>query len=206
MQMSQSLANLAPALALAQGEFEDASKTSSNPAFRSKYADLAEVLQTVRPALSKNGLSILQLPGAYDATTKTVSVTTMLLHRSGEFILDTLQMLVTKGDAQGIGSALTYARRYAAAAICGIAQADDDGNGAVGKATADKAPTEAKASKAKGAESDPGAVDAMIAEFSKVTTEEQLAKLAPKYSKLPATDQAKVLPAVKEARARIAAA
>jgi len=204
MLMSQSLANLAPALALAQGEFEDASKTSSNPAFRSKYADLAEVLQTVRPVLSKHGLSIVQTPGFYNPTDKTVQVTTMLLHKSGEFLMDTLHMLVTKGDAQGIGSGLTYARRYAAAAICGIAQADDDGNGAVGRDKAgDDKPAKSKATKA-ATEPDTAAVDDLVGALQAATTDEQITALAARYAKLAPTDQARVLPFVKAAKARVA--
>lgn len=205
MLMSGSLASLAPALALAQGELEDASKSSVNPAFRSKYADLAEVLQTLRPVLSKHGLALVQTVGYYDTNTKQVSVTTMLLHKSGEYIADTQAMRCSKDDAQGIGSAVTYARRYGAAAICGISQADDDGNVASGRSAAanDNEPAKAKAKAKPAPEPDKATVDALLGELEVVTTEAELTALAPRFAKLAATDQTKVLPAVKAARARL---
>lgn len=115
------------ALAKAQGEIENASKNAANPHFRSKYADLAEVLNTARPVLAKHGLSLIQAPG-YDGSI--ASVTTILGHESGGYIEGTASCVPAKSDAQGIGSATTYLRRYAAAAMCGIAQEDDDGNAA----------------------------------------------------------------------------
>jgi len=120
---------LAPALASAQGELENAAKASQNPHFRSKYADLAEIINTVRPVLSKHGLSFVQSPSYVDGI---VTVETVLLHTSGQWVAGSLAVPVTKQDAQGVGSAITYARRYSLAAIVGIAQEDDDGNAAVG--------------------------------------------------------------------------
>ena len=115
------------ALADAQGEVENASKNAANPHFRSKYADLAEVLNTIRPVFAKHGLSLFQSPG-YDGSV--ASVTTVLAHKSGGYITGTASCVPAKADAQGIGSATTYLRRYAAAAVAGIAQEDDDGNAA----------------------------------------------------------------------------
>lgn len=208
MLTSSTLSSLAPALAIAQGELEDASKSSVNPAFHSKYADLAEVLQTLRPVLSKNGLSLVQTVGYYDPAAKTLAVTTMLLHKSGEFIQDTCTMLVSKADAHGLGSAATYGRRYGAAAICGISQDDDDGNTAAGRSGAANdnqgAPAEPKRRGKPVPEPDPAAVDALIQAAEACTTEDELQKLAPKYAKLAATDQTKVLPAIKAAKARLA--
>lgn len=138
MKTSEQIDQLATALAKAQGELENASKNSSNPHFRSKYADLAEVLNTVRPVFSRHGLSIVQSP-SYSAETGIVSVTTILMHASGQWIQDTASAPATKLDAQGVGSCITYLRRYSAAAFAACAQEDDDANSAVGHAK--KAPS-----------------------------------------------------------------
>lgn len=116
------------ALAKAQGEVENATKGSVNPAFKgAKYADLAEVLNTIRPVFSKNGLSVIQST-AFDGAM--VHVHTVLCHADGGFITATASCVPAKTDAQGVGSATTYLRRYSAAAMAGVAQEDDDGNSA----------------------------------------------------------------------------
>ena len=115
------------ALAAAEGEVENASKSSANPHFKSKYADLAEVLNTVRPVFAKHGLSITQST-AFNGSL--VSVTTLVGHKGGGLIYSTASCVPSKTDAQGIGSATTYLRRYSLAAMAGIAQEDDDGNAA----------------------------------------------------------------------------
>lgn len=125
MNKSESIAALAAALAKAQAEIENASKNAANPHFRSKYADLAEVLNTVRPVFAAHGLSIVQAP-SYDGGV--ASVETMLMHASGEWLSNTCAAPVSKNDAQGVGSAITYLRRYSLAAFAGVAQEDDDGN------------------------------------------------------------------------------
>jgi len=125
MKMSETIADLAKALAAAQAEIENATKGSINPHFRSKYADLAEVLNTSRPILSKHGLSVVQMPGFEDGK---VSVETVLMHESGQWIANTLLGPCSKLDPQGVGSAITYYRRYSLAAFAGIAQEDDDAN------------------------------------------------------------------------------
>lgn len=124
---SKATADLFSALSKAQGELENAAKTSSNPHFKSKYADLAEVLNTIRPVFSAHGLSLLQTTG-FDGSV--VCVTTILGHATGGYITSTASCVPAKTDAQGIGSATTYLRRYSAAAIAGIAQEDDDGQSA----------------------------------------------------------------------------
>jgi hypothetical protein len=123
------------ALADAQAELRDAEKSSVNPAFKSRYADLAEVLQTVRPVLSKHGLALAQFPGPFDVNDKTASLTTFLAHKSGEYAAFRATIPVAKPDAQGYGGGITYLRRYSAAAVCGISQDDDDGNTATGSPT-----------------------------------------------------------------------
>ncbi len=128
MLKSESIAALAKAIALSQLHVENAIKSSTNPHFKSKYADLAEILNTVRPVFSANGIAIVQTPTFESGV---ASVETMLCHESGEFISSVCSSPVSKQDAQGIGSAITYLRRYSLAAMCGIAQEDDDGQHAV---------------------------------------------------------------------------
>ncbi len=130
MYKSNEISELAKALAAAQGELENASKNAANPHFKSKYADLAEVLNTVRPVFSKHGLSITQHP---DCTDGIVEVETMVLHTSGQYMVSSIKVPITKVDAQGVGSAITYARRYSLAAVAGIAQEDDDAESAIGR-------------------------------------------------------------------------
>ena len=127
---SDSIIELAKALAKAQGQIKPAVKDSENPHFRSKYADLASVWDACRKPLTDNGLSVVQMP--VDAPTPDgVALTTLLLHTSGEYISSTISAPLTKRDAQGIGSALTYLRRYALSAVIGVvADEDDDGNAA----------------------------------------------------------------------------
>lgn len=125
MEKSDSIASLAKALAMAQAVIKNPIKSSENSHFKSKYADLAEVLDMVRPALSSNGLSVTQMPG-YD--NGLVTVTTMLMHESGEYICHTSASPINKQDAQGVGAATTYLRRYGLAAVAGVAQDDDDAN------------------------------------------------------------------------------
>jgi len=129
MKSSEQINELATALAAAQGEMANASKSSENPHFRSKYADLAEVINCVRPVFSKHGLSFTQMVG-YDQGL--VSVETVMMHKSGQWISGTISAPVSKQDAQGVGSTTTYCRRYGLAGMAGLAQEDDDANAAVG--------------------------------------------------------------------------
>jgi len=125
---SESIANLAKALSIVQGKLTYAKKDSANPFFKSKYADLESVWDACRDLLSANGLAVVQLPGEYFEGT--MALTTIITHSSGEWISQQMSLPVTKPDAQGAGSALTYMRRYALAAAIGVVQADDDGNAA----------------------------------------------------------------------------
>lgn len=133
MKMSDTITAIATALAKAQGEIEDATKTGINPAFRSKYADLAAVRAVIREPLAINDLSIVQFPRTVAGG---VEVETMILHKSGEFMSESLFMPVSKNDAHGIGSGITYARRYGLMSLLCLAADDDDGNAAVEKAPA----------------------------------------------------------------------
>ena len=130
MNKSESIAGLAAALAKAQGAMKGAVKDSANPFFKSKYADLASVVEAIRAAFSANGLSYIQT--VQSSELDEVRVETMILHSSGEWIsCGVLALPVSKNDAQGYGSALTYARRYSLSAAVGVAPEDDDGNAAV---------------------------------------------------------------------------
>lgn len=131
---SEQINDLAAALAKAQAHMEGAKKGNTNPHFKSRYADLASVREAVTEALTSHGISYVQFPRLVSAGDGAwlVEVETTLLHASGQWIGDTLAVPVTKADAQGVGSAITYARRYALMAVTGIAPEDDDGNAAVG--------------------------------------------------------------------------
>jgi hypothetical protein len=109
-----------------------AKKDSTNPHFKTAYADLASVWDACRAPLANAGLSVVQLVSS-DATHAIIE--TILAHSSGEWVSSTLAVPLTKADAQGLGSAITYGRRYALAAIVGVCPADDDGEAAVARPT-----------------------------------------------------------------------
>lgn len=155
---SPTLAKLAEALAKAQGQMEGAAKDSVNPHFKNKYADLAAVWDAIRKPLATNGLSIVQFPRTVQ---NGVEIETTLLHTSGEFLRDALWLPCSKADAQGIGSAITYARRYALMAVCGIAPVDDDGEAAVASTPRDATPPprNSSANGRRMAAEEPGLVD-----------------------------------------------
>lgn len=132
-EMSASIGTLIKALANARGAFKPILKGSNNPFFKSKYADLAAVIDATKEGLSMNGLAVLQ-PPAFDRGSGTVEVLTLLAHSSGEWIKSVLHMPVNKTDAQGVGSAITYGRRYGYSAVLNVAsEEDDDGNAAVSR-------------------------------------------------------------------------
>jgi hypothetical protein len=133
MKMSETIAELATALSKAQGQIEDATKDGLNPAFRSKYADLAAVRAVIREPLALNDLAIMQFPRTRQGF---VEVETMLIHKTGEFVSETLELPVSKFDAHGIGSGITYGRRYGLMSVLCLAAVDDDGNAATEKAPA----------------------------------------------------------------------
>lgn len=124
--MSESKSNLFKALSAFQGEIKNARKTKSNPFFKSNYADLAEVLDTIRPTLAKHGLSIIQ---ATDIINGMLFIKTILAHSSGEFIEGNYPVLYKDQNPQTIGSGVSYARRYSLMGIVGIASEDDDDDG-----------------------------------------------------------------------------
>ena len=132
MPTSPTIAALAAALVKAQSAMGGAKKDSTNPHFKTAYADLASVWDACRAPLANAGLSVVQLVSS-DATHAIIE--TILAHSSGEWVSSTLAVPLTKADAQGLGSAITYGRRYALAAIVGVCPADDDGEAAVARPT-----------------------------------------------------------------------
>ena len=110
-------------------ELEAATKTASNPHFKSKYADLPTVIDAIKPHLSKHGLAFMQMPKPSDGG---ISIETILIHTSGDKLsMGVLFVPANRQDAHGYGSALTYARRYALQTCFGLPTEDDDGNAAV---------------------------------------------------------------------------
>jgi hypothetical protein len=129
MEKSSSIVNVAKALIIFHAKVTKVSKDASNPFFKSKYASLSNILEAISTPLQESGLTFAQFP------TNGNSLTTILIHaESGEYMQDTYEMRPTKDDPQGKGSAITYQRRYALAAILGLnIDEDDDGNAASGK-------------------------------------------------------------------------
>lgn len=131
--MSDEIGELIAALCSAQAEMGSIGRDGKNPHFKSQYATLDNILDTVRPILAKNGLVLIQ--GCKNEQTEKISgldVTTTLAHKSGQWIATHVYVPVNKQDAHAVGSALTYGRRYGAAAILAIStDNDDDGNAAV---------------------------------------------------------------------------
>ena len=131
MNKSDDIKELALALSKTQSILKGAIKDTNNTFFKSKYADLASCWDACREPLAANGLSVVQMP--CNDTPDSVALETILMHTSGQWISSVFSMPVSKHDAQAVGSAITYARRYALAAVVGIAPEDDDGNLASGK-------------------------------------------------------------------------
>jgi len=127
MNTSESILKIAPALLKAQKGLQAALKTSTNPHFNSKFADLKSVIEVAQPALNDNGIAFLQ-PLSFNENR--VCITTVLLHESGEWLSDTLEVPLVKMDAQAVGSATTYGKRYSLQAFLGIRSEDDDGQSA----------------------------------------------------------------------------
>jgi hypothetical protein len=124
---------ISSALVQAQKAFGPALKTSTNPHFRSKYADLSACIEAVIDGLNASGIMLMQQS---HECADGVIVETIFIHESGEQLsAGKLHVPATKHDAQGYGSAMTYARRYSLMAACGIAPEDDDANAASKKKT-----------------------------------------------------------------------
>lgn len=140
MNRSESINELTKALSAAQGEIKGAVKDQANPFYRSTYADLQSVWDAIREPMSKNGIAITQFPEERESG---LILTTMLSHSSGQWLESSLPVrpgytdkegnFVPLHDPQAMGSAITYARRYALQAVAGVAPMDDDGNAASGK-------------------------------------------------------------------------
>ncbi len=127
MNKSDSIKSLAVAMCKAQSEMGGAHKGANNPFFKSKYADFGAVIEVVKEPFSNNGLSYIQFP-INDGDK--IGVETILMHDSGEWISNSFTVKVSKQDAQGAGSAITYCKRYGLQAVAGIPSEDDDGNAA----------------------------------------------------------------------------
>lgn len=127
---SGTISELAKAMAQAQALIGSAHKDKENTFFHSKYADLSSVWDACRVPLSKNGLSVLQRTFMEDGT---ILLETILFHSSGEWISSILEVNPVKNDPQGVGSALTYARRYSLSSLVGVSPFDDDGEGAMNR-------------------------------------------------------------------------
>jgi hypothetical protein len=237
MKTSESIALISVALAACQGELSDAAKSSSNPAFKnqatgkaSKYADLAEVLQTIRPVAAKHGISYVQAveDGPREGT---VAVSTRLMHK-GEWLEGTIVLPLGQKTAQGTGGCATYGRRYGLAAMFGISQEDDDGNaasgvgggsagggsraskaaepstgmGAIGEAAGPAVVTESKATPTpkgnKKTEASAEDIAGLKAAFDAANTREDVTKLVGQFTRLTPAQQTEVLPNAKLARER----
>lgn len=128
MEHSTELGDLFKALSALQGDLSGVKRDSSNPFFKSSYASLDAVLRVVNPALGKHGLCLTQWPDGE-------VLRTMLGHESGQWISADYPIHPVKPDPQGVGSAITYARRYAAMAVLGVAPEDDDGEAGSGRSS-----------------------------------------------------------------------
>jgi hypothetical protein len=130
MRTSDQINELAGALAKAQGAITGAVKDATNPHFKTKYADLASVWDACRKPLSDNGLAVIQ---TVSTLPDGVQITTMLVHSSGQRIVEDLVMVPRDASPQSVGSCITYGRRYALSAMVGVAPEEDDAEAAQGR-------------------------------------------------------------------------
>ena len=128
MKSSELINELAAALCKAQAEMGGAVKDSSNPFFKSSYADLTSVIKAIKQPFADNGLSYTQFPVTFEDR---IGVVTRLMHNSGQWLEMDYTLPTVKKDPQASGSAITYARRYALQSIAGIPTADDDAESAM---------------------------------------------------------------------------
>lgn len=129
MKSSDTLTSIAPALVKAINAIDGVKRDASNPHFKSKFATLEAVIDAAQHALASNGLTVLQGPGLMQGNALTVS--TRLLHESGEWIETEFAIPMAKQDPQAAGSAVTYARRYSLMAMLNMPAVDDDGESAM---------------------------------------------------------------------------
>lgn len=130
MKSSESLKEFNPAFIKAQAEMSAVEKSARNPFFKSKYADINSVIEAIKEALNNNGLAFSQHPVS---TERAVGVSTRIMHESGEWIEEEFTMPLMKPDPQNSGSTITYARRYALQAMCGLQAIDDDSEKGMGR-------------------------------------------------------------------------
>lgn len=135
-EQSEQINELVKALVEVQRNMAPVIKGKSNPFFKSKYADLTSIWDALRESLADNGLAVLQTNDG--EAENAVTIVTTLAHTSGQWIRGRLHMPLAKNDPQGVGSAITYGRRYTLAAMLGVAPEDDDGEGAMGRGKAAK--------------------------------------------------------------------
>ena len=124
MNKSDSIKNLAAAMCASQAEMGGAAKSAENPFFNSKYANLSSIVRAIKEPFANHGLSYVQFPVEDGGR---VGIETILMHESGEWLSNSFTVQLTKQDAQGAGSAITYCRRYGLQAVAGIPSEDDDG-------------------------------------------------------------------------------
>lgn len=145
-QQAPSIAKVSAALVKAQKEFKPAVKSAINPHLKNRYSKLEDVIAAVKDGLSNNGLAFTQTSYIEDGN---LTLTTRLIHESGEVLYSNISIPITKPDAQGIGSTLQYCRRYSLSSLLGVSsgELDDDGESTV--SAKDKAVANARALKAK---------------------------------------------------------
>lgn len=198
IETSTETGKLDAALAKAQGEIEAASKDKTNPAFKSRYADLTAVWAACRPALAKHGISLTQWP--VHAEDGRVHMVTRVAH-GGEWIRAHFSIPVTKQDPQGYGSAIQYAKRYTLAAALGVvADEDDDGNAASGRQAPRQEPARAP-EQPKPAES---LADTILRKFSEAESadafEDLVRRAQAKWGEIGTADKARVSNAIEARR------
>lgn len=130
MVTSDNINELAKALVAAQLEIKHAKKDAKNPFFKSDYSTLESVSEACLPALNKHGIAVSQLTGVHEGV---LSLKTMLMHTSGQWIAGSYPINPVKNDPQAMGSAMSYARRYTLAAIAGVVSGDDDAETAMSR-------------------------------------------------------------------------
>ena len=140
MKTSEMINELATALNKAQSKMSGAKKGATNPFFKSAYSDLSMVMEAISQPFADNGLCFVQAAEMHDLK---VAVTTRIMHVSGQYIESVTELPPTKNDAQGVGSAISYAKRYGLQALAGVPSVDDDGQDAVKHQTTAKKTTKA---------------------------------------------------------------
>lgn len=198
METSLEIVEIAKALVAAQKEITFAAKNATNPHLKNRYADLSSVIEAVKVPLNNNGIAFVQTPG--ESSQGYLTLTTVLIHESGQWIRSMCTLPLIKHDCQGYGSALTYARRYALSAIIGIFQDDDDGHAgsilpkAIAKEVAKAHITECKKILSQEKEDS----DHELARFAKEAASEGSDFFREFWKNLPGVDREKLKPNIEE--------